>query len=171
MTTFWARLKIWEAYKSCNIPSTTAEYFDDLLNKKRFKKKSVYENNTWTTKYQEIINFNNSTDSVLNNVGTYIKGDSTIGFHVPTYMAVSTYGNKTIAGIIGEDYFDLYNEIMAYINSKYVHYLEIADIQTYLQRSHYLCCKNQDKQALMTALAEKRAELEKLEEERLAQIK
>ena len=46
MTTLWARLKIWEAYKSCNIPSTTAEYFDDLLNKKRFKKKSVYENVT-----------------------------------------------------------------------------------------------------------------------------
>ena len=159
MTTFWARLKIWEAYKSYNITDKCGQYFDELLNKYRFKEVNHIQRGVWISTNEEIVEFNGE-NGVLYNIGH----DINRGFDVPTYIARSTFGNKTLSSIIGEEYVNLEEEILKYINSENATSLNIAAIHEYLKASHYACCRQTNNaKELVVKLLTRKEELKKLE--------
>lgn len=143
MTTLWARLKIWEAYKSGEITEKCAQYFDELLNKYRFREKTLSHVSIVTHKHdtvkEELANFNGvDSNCVLGNIGIknniYKEFDPIKYIQKTTYVNGNTKGNEKVylANLLGQEFVGLDGEILAFLKFKNPSKEDVNLIKTYL---------------------------------------
>lgn len=161
MTTLWARLKIWEAYKTGEITEECAQYFDELLNNNKYSK-IIHEfcASHQTIKLSTVAEFShfNGTNEmcVLGSVGSvnnqfkvmqYIlqtsfeNGKRNAYVHEGAYKTTNLENTVYLANILGQDFIGL----DAYINEELIKdKLTLSawkQIKKYLEETYTVCAK------------------------------
>ena len=157
MTTLWARLKIYEAYKAGTISEKCAQYFDELLNKERFAEKIK------STQGSDTIYVQTELPNLIDVL--YHIGSCGLGFNPAVYVSKATFkdGDKNVylLNIVGENV-NLRNSIYRfYSKTKYKGtkkdldmFEEINSIKEFLEGTSYMGIEEKDKIALDEYISE-----------------
>lgn len=126
MTTLWARLKIYETYKSGEITEECAKYFDELLHY-----------NMFNIDLEEILNFNSKDWCVLKRIAYNNEFDIMKYIKKTSFKNGYTIGDKTVylANLINEDFLGLCSYISYELSADNLDRLQM--ILDYLEATNY----------------------------------
>ena len=145
MTTFWARMLIFNEYKHGTLPKKAAQHFDEILNHAEYISINANEEIRW-----QDLNGSN-TRCVLGNIGaTKVNNTNIYKFDVVKYIKQCVVDTKTegntrrdiLANLIGQEFSGLDYEIEDGLRNNIYTEEELKLIKQYLQNTYQVTAEN-----------------------------